>query len=95
MHSTINKYSLVCHTTKNILCGCLKRHSSHFVYHPEPISNELGEIIFYKIITSVGFVLLFIVNQFSGKTSKKNMYQAINNAMDLVLSKDSNSGNLL
>lgn len=29
-----------------------------------------------------------------GNTSKKNMYQAINSAMDSVLSKDPNSGNL-
>lgn len=28
-----------------------------------------------------------------GKTSKKNMYQAINDAMDTVMSKDPNSGN--
>jgi len=47
MHTAINKYSLVCNTTKNILCGCFKRCSSHFVYHPEKISNELGETKFY------------------------------------------------
>jgi len=47
MHTAINKYSLVCNVTKNILCGCIKRRSSHFVYHPERISNELGEILLY------------------------------------------------
>lgn len=39
-------------------------------------------------------VFNLIINYIIGKTSKKNMYQAINDAMDLVLSKDSNSGKL-
>jgi len=47
MHTAINKYSLVCNVTNIILCGYTKRRSSHFVYHPERISNELGEIILY------------------------------------------------
>lgn len=51
-----------------LMCGCFKRHSSHFVYHPEPVSNELP-----------------------GKSTKRNMYQAINSAMDSVLSKEPNS----
>lgn len=37
--------------------------------------------------------MFFLILIFSGNTSKKNMYQAINSAMDSVLSKDPNSGN--
>lgn len=48
----INKYSLL-NVSKNV-CDCFKRYSSHFVYHPEPISNKLGkhvlrQLIFYVI----------------------------------------------
>lgn len=44
----INKYSLL-NVSRN-LCDYLKRYSSHFVYHPEQISNKLGKNVFGQLI---------------------------------------------
>jgi len=57
--------------------------------------NSVRICYIHEIIISISFILIFIVLHVLGKTSKKNMYQAINSAMDLILSKDPNSGNLL
>lgn len=41
MH-TVNKYLLL-NVSKNFF-NSLNRHSSHFVYHPEKVLNELGAL---------------------------------------------------
>lgn len=91
--NTVNKHSLF--NVSKYISGSFKRCSSHFVYHPEQISNEFGKnILYYCEITKC--IFSFKINYiFSGKTTKRNMYQAINSALDLVLNKDPSSGNVI
>lgn len=93
--NTVNKHSLF--NVSKYISGRFKRCSSHFVYHPEQISNEFGKNIYYYIVEITKCVHVRFQNElyFSGKTTKRNMYQAINSALDLVLNKDPSSGNII
>lgn len=44
---TVNKY-LSFNMPKNLF-SCLKRYSSHFVYHPENVLNDLGVCFTFNI----------------------------------------------